>query len=75
MLNSEPLPSWFDYKDSRGRGFITALIGKVMLIIWSVVNMILVFAFTSMMRAAMMKPVMESPVDTTQQLGKGTFKI
>ena len=68
MLNSEGFPKWFDQFGS-SRKFAGAS-GKMLLLSWSLGNMIIMFAFISMLRAAMMKPVMEKSIDTTQELIK-----
>ena len=61
MLNSENFPRWFDKGPARRAGL-------VVLLTWSLVNMMLMLAFMSMLRAAMMRPVREKPIDTTQDL-------
>ena len=61
MLNSESFPKWFDRGPARRSGLIT-------LLTWSLANMMLMFAFVSMLRAAMMRPVSEKPIDTTRDL-------
>lgn len=61
MLNSENFPKWFHRGPARRSGLIT-------LLTWSLANMMLMFAFVSMLRAAMMRPVSEKPIDTTRDL-------
>ena len=61
MLNSESFPKWFRRGPARLSGLIT-------LLTWSLANMMLMFAFVSMLRAAMMRPVSEKPIDTTRDL-------
>ena len=61
MLNSENFPKWFRSGPARLSGLIT-------LLTWSLANMMLMFAFVSMLRAAMMRPVSEKPIDTTRDL-------
>ena len=66
MLNSEDFPKWFQFEKMK-RG-MSSLSGKTVLLTWSLVNMILMFSFVSMLRATMMRPVMEQPIDNTRSL-------
>ena len=62
--NSNKQPFQFE-KLKRG---MSSLSGKTVLLTWSLVNMILMFSFVSMLRATMMRPVMEQPIDNTRSL-------
>ena len=66
MLNSEDFPKWFNLEKMKSG--MSSLSGKTVLLTWCLVNMILMFSFMSMLRAAMMRPVMEKPIDNTQSL-------
>ena len=71
LLNAEPYPSWFQFQkkgNSRKIDKFKGFTGNYLLLLWSVSGMMIVFAFLSMFRAAMMRPVMEKPIDTTKDL-------
>ena len=69
LLNAEPYPNWFKFQ---GKGTTTrsykGFTGNYLLLLWSVMGMMIVFAFLSMFRASMMRPVMETPLDSTKDL-------
>ena len=73
MLNAESYPSWFDvtYHGNRmgmqllfPRGFSANLV----LLIWSVLGSVLAYGFLSMYRAMLLNPVLETPVDTAEDI-------
>ena len=62
MMNAEPLPT-NKRKNSKGSFSRNSL-----LLLWSVMGMVLVFCFLCNLRAVILKPTTENPLDTTEDL-------
>ena len=62
MLNAEAMP--VEKKKNSKCGYARNLI----LLLWSVMGMVLVFCFLCNLRAVILKPTMENPIDTTEDL-------
>ena len=67
MLNAEALPVEDVTKKSSWKGFTRNFI----LLLWSVMGMVLVFCFLCNLRAMILKPVREKPIDTARDLVLG----
>ena len=66
-LYAEPLPAWFDKRGPRAflsRGFT----GNFLLLMWAVLSNFIVMAFLCNIRAMLMKPVFQKPIDTTRDI-------
>ena len=64
MLNAEAMPEDNKTRErSKGRFSLNAF-----LLHWSVMGMVLVFFFLCNLRAMILKPIMEAPIDTTKDL-------
>ena len=73
MLNAESYPSWFEvtYQGNRlgmhllfPRGFSANLV----LLVWSVLGSVLAYGFLSNYRTMLLSPVLETPVETAQDV-------
>ena len=56
-------PNWF----GKSGQVLGGLSGKWLLFNWSVVLMLYVWMFESLLLSMMMKPIMEDPIDTTKE--------
>ena len=73
-LNAEFLPAWFDkkprlpkMKKSGTHPFLNqGFSGNLMLLLWAVMGSFIVMAFLSNIRAMLLKPVYEKPIDSTK---------
>ena len=76
-LNAEPLPSWFSKEKPRmgskkhsgscevmSPGFT----GNYLLLMWAVMGSLITMAFMCNIRAMLMKPVFQKPIDTTKDI-------
>ena len=80
MMTSEKMPSWFDepHPTSSNRSLVevTELIppsrqgraGKLLLLMWSVMGMVIMFGFSCNLRAIYMRVDYETPLDTAEQI-------
>ena len=68
MINAEPMPRWFFAPDRRNAGPGRA--GRMLLMNWSVMGMVLMFAFTCNLRAIFFKSDYEIPLDSSEDLVK-----
>ena len=78
MMNAEPFPSWFNksrpskksqYKHIKAHSFLTpGFTGNYFLLMWSFAGMFITLAFMSNIRAMLMKPIFEKPIDSTETL-------
>ena len=64
MLNAEALPTDDVNQKKLRRGFTRNFI----LLHWSVMGMVLLFCFLCNLRAMILKPLMESPIDTSEEI-------
>ena len=72
MLNAEAMPT-DDVTNKKSRRVYTR---NIILLHWSVMGMVLAFCFLCNLRAMILKPSMETPVDTSQELlAKGKTPI
>ena len=81
-LNAEHLPVWFSRRGNR-RFFSPGFTGNYMLLMWTVLGSLITMAFLCNIRAMLMKPVFQKPVDSTKDiftlgkipiyLGRSTF--
>ena len=73
-LNAEPLPRWFTKKKKRksehNTFFSPGFAGNGLLLMWTVMASFLSMAFLSNIRAMLMIPVHERPIDTTEDIFK-----
>ena len=71
MLNAESMPSWFNQNHrhpSRQRTFMPGFTGNYLLLLWSLTGMLLALAYLSNIRAMLLTPAFEKPVDYTKDL-------
>ena len=73
-LNAEPLPRWFTKKkktkSERNTFFSPGFTGNGLLLMWTVMASFISMAFLSNIRAMLMIPVHEQPIDTTEDIFK-----
>ena len=73
-LNAEPLPRWFTKKKKEKADsntfFTPGFAGNGLLLMWTVMASFLTMAFLSNIRAMLMIPVHEHPIDTTSDIFK-----
>ena len=66
-LNAESLPGWFSRRATRGilsPGFT----GNYLLLMWTVMGSLISMAFLCNIRAMLMKPVFQKPIDSTEDI-------
>ena len=68
ILNGEAFPNWFDHASQKF--FRPGFTGRFLLLLWSIVSMMIVMAFLSNIRAMLLCPEYEKPVDSTKGLIK-----
>ena len=73
-LNAEPLPRWFTKKKKKkseqNTFFSPGFAGNGLLLMWTVMASFLSMAFLSNIRAMLMIPVHQHPIDTTEDIFK-----
>ena len=78
-LNAEPLPSWFN-KDKKGEirngyrkhsFFTPGFTGNYLLLMWALLGSLISMAFMCNIRAMLMKPVFQKPIDSTKDIFSG----
>ena len=71
-LNAESLPTWFTTKSDKVSPsfFSKGFSGNLLLLIWAVMGSLLAMAFMSNIRAMLLKPVYENPIDSTKDIFK-----
>ena len=67
-LNAESLPTWFIKKDRTTRVFSPGFSGNFILLMWAVMGSLIALAFMSNIRAMLLKPVYEQPIETTKDI-------
>ena len=69
ILNAEYLPVWFNRRGART--FISpGFTGNYLLLMWAVLGNLITMAFLCNIRAMLMKPVFQKPMDTTRDIIK-----
>ena len=69
MLNAEHLPVWFSRREGHGRPFFSrGFTGNYLLLLWAVLGSLITLAFLCNIRAMLMKPVFEKPIDSTRDI-------
>ena len=69
MLNAEHLPVWFSTREGHGRPFFSrGFTGNYLLLLWAVLGSLITLAFLCNIRAMLMKPVFEKPIDSTRDI-------
>ena len=73
MLNAESFPIWFDVSYQGDRLGMPMLFPKgfsanLVLIIWSLLSSVIAYGFLANFRVMLLSPVLESPVDTPEQI-------
>ena len=66
-LNAEFLPVWFSRRASR-RFFSPGFTGNYILLMWTVMGSLVTMAFLCNIRAMLMKPVFQNPIDSTKDI-------
>ena len=66
-LNAEHLPAWFSRRGNR-RIFSTGFTGNYLLLMWAVLSSLITMAFLCNIRAMIMKPVFQKPIDHTKDI-------
>ena len=66
-LNAEYLPAWFNRRRNR-RFFSPGFTGNYLLLMWAVLGNLITMALLCNIRAMLMKPVFEKPIDSTKDL-------
>ena len=66
-LNAEALPSWFSRKTTRGL-FSPGFTGNYLLLMWTIMGSLISMAFLCNIRAMLMKPVIQNPIDSTKDI-------
>ena len=66
-LNAEYLPVWFSRRGNR-RFFSPGFTGNYMLLMWAVLGNIITLAFLCNLRAMILKPVFQKPIDSTKDI-------
>ena len=71
-LNAESLPTWFTKKSGKRihSFFSPGFSGNLVLLMWAVMGSLLALAFMSNIRAMLLKPVYEHPIDSTKDIFK-----
>ena len=73
-LNAESLPSWFVKKEGQKlqnkKFFSPGFAGNFLLLMWAVLGSLISMAFLSNIRAMLMKPVYQKPIDSTEDIFK-----
>ena len=77
-LNAEPLPWWFN-KDKRGERngygkhslFTPGFTGNYLLLMWALLGSLISLVFKWNIRAMLMKPVFQKPIDSTKDIFTG----
>ena len=69
-LNAEPMPRWFtkNNKKEQKTFFSPGFAGNGLLLLWTVTASFLTMAFLSNIRAMLMIPVHEDPIDNTEHI-------
>ena len=73
-LNAEYLPSWFETKVRNSKyakrvSFLSpGFSGNFILLLWTIIGSFITMAFLCNIRAMLMKPVYERPIDSTQDI-------
>ena len=79
-LNAEPLPSWFSRDRTQRRSWSSAghfsflspgFTGNYLLLMWAVMGSLITMAFMCNIRAMLMKPVFQKPIDSTKDIFTG----
>ena len=74
MMNAEPFPKWFNKTNqlkktrSNSKLLTPGFTGNYLLLMWSFAGFFITLAFMSNIRAMLMKPIFEKPIDTTESL-------
>ena len=66
-LNAESLPSWFSRRTTKGL-FSPGFTGNYLLLMWTVMGSLISMAFLCNIRAMLMKPVFQKPIDSTKDI-------
>ena len=66
-LNAEALPVWFSRRATRGF-FSPGFTGNYLLLMWTVMGNLITMAFLCNIRAMLMKPVFQKPIDSTKDI-------
>ncbi|XP_023326141.1 uncharacterized protein LOC111699649 [Eurytemora carolleeae] len=62
LLNAEPMPNWFLVSSKR------IYSGSILLVVWALCSAVITYAFSSNLRAIVLSPSYETPIDTAQQI-------
>ena len=71
MMNAEPFPKWFNKTNHSKRNskiVSPGCTGNYLLLLWSFAGFFITLAFMSNIRAMLMKPIFEKPIDSTESL-------
>ena len=66
-LNAEHLPDWFS-KRKQDSFFSPGFTGNYLLLMWAVLGSLITMSFLCNIRAMLMKPVFQKPIDTTKDI-------
>ncbi|XP_023337219.1 uncharacterized protein LOC111708160 [Eurytemora carolleeae] len=62
LMNAEPMPDWFLVSTTR------VYSGSILMLVWGLCSAVLTYAFSGNLRAMVLTPAFETPIDTAQQI-------